>query len=95
MAYEAAGDYENMAKSLVTQGLNKDRNYGVFNGLAAIHNKEYNKAIDILTDAMKPIRVLWVSVERPFKFKIHTYRAQAYAALGNVTAAKKDYEKAY
>jgi tetratricopeptide (TPR) repeat protein len=93
-AYEASGDYENMMLSLAKVGKSGDRNYGAQFGLAAIHRKEYVKAIDILTDAMKPIRVLWISVERPGKFKMHTYRARAYAAMGDIINAKKDYERA-
>ncbi|RZL45360.1 MAG: hypothetical protein EOP00_17605 [Pedobacter sp.] len=97
LAYYLKGDYQNMSLSIdkVSKSiLVSDRTMSNYFGLKALNNKEYAKAIDFFTEAMKPVRFLSKSVDRPGKFRFYANRAEAYLGIKDFASAKKDYEAA-
>ncbi len=60
----------------------------------ALNEKQYESAIVLANEALKPIRFLTMSYEQPGKFAYYTIRANAYAGLKQNQRAKEDFEKA-
>jgi tetratricopeptide (TPR) repeat protein len=97
LAYHLKGDYQNMSKSIDKASkslLVSDRTMSNYFGLRALYNKDYQKAIEFFTEAMKPVRFLSVSVERPGKYRFYSNRAETYILLNDISAAKRDFEAA-
>ncbi|MBB2144380.1 hypothetical protein GM921_02690 [Pedobacter sp. LMG 31464] len=95
LAYYGKGDTENLAKSIEDIGrIQSVENISYYKSLLALSRKQYEIAIPLLTEAMKPLTVLWAKYPRPGKFRHYTKRAEAYVGLNDFANAKKDYEAA-
>lgn len=97
LAYSLKGDYQNMSLSIdrVPNGILVDEKaLNQFYGLKALANKEYTQAIVFFTEAIKPVRFLFVLVEKPGKYRFYTGRAEAYIGLKDYVSARKDFESA-
>lgn len=95
LAYYGKGDTENMAKSLEDIGrLQNYDNISYYKALLALSSKQYESAIALLTEAMKPGVILWVKYPKPAIHRFYIKRAEAYASLKDYINAKRDYEAA-
>ncbi|MBC7914694.1 MAG: caspase family protein, partial [Pyrinomonadaceae bacterium] len=95
LAYYGKGDTENLAKSIEDIGrIQSVENISYYKSLLALSRKQYEIAIPLLTEAMKPLTVLWAKYPRPGKFRYYTKRAEAYVGIKDFVNARKDYEAA-
>ncbi|HMI01222.1 MAG TPA: caspase family protein [Pedobacter sp.] len=92
--YELKKDYGNM-ETFLQQNPSVDKNIlSYYNGLVALHKRDYDTALRLFNEGLKPFRVGWTTVEQTNKYKYFTNRAKAYAGLKDYINARKDYEAA-
>lgn len=97
IAYAQKGEYDKAntaienAKSNIFIG--EDYFQGLY-GFIELKKKNYTEAISRFSKELKGRLVLGGRIEPVVKYKIYSYRAEAYLGLGDLLNARKDYESA-
>ncbi len=96
LSYGFKGDFEKSAihRSKAKKGTANNRFFATLDGRIAILKKDFSKAIELFTTALKPRKFLFVSMDPIDKFSSYTYRAKAYEGLSEYAKAKNDYQAA-
>lgn len=95
LAYYGNGDTVNLKKSIDEMGKNDlVESLQYYQGLLALSLKNYDEAIVLFSEAMKPRRSGLFVIGKRGKFRYYTYRAEAYVGLKDYVNARKDFEAA-
>ncbi len=85
---------ESYAKQLVKNLFITDKMVSRMRAMNALTNKNYELALQLANDALKPMKWVHLSYEQPGKFFLYTLRAEAYIGLKQYDKAKADLERA-
>ncbi|MES2828451.1 MAG: caspase family protein [Bacteroidota bacterium] len=95
--YYLKGDFQNMA--VRTELLNST--YGerykeilIYKGLLFLNDKDYSKAISLFSESITYDNYLFFNKSNAAKFKLFSFRAEAYVGIKDFVRAKQDYESA-